>query len=62
MTENPKSLRVFDGAVAKVQIQWEPRDVWIGLFWRHTDVCWHFYICVLPLVPIHVTVLRKEHR
>lgn len=59
MTENPKSIRLVDRRRLKVQIQWEPRDLWIGVFWRKTDLCLHIYICLLPLVPIHICRLRK---
>lgn len=55
-------IRLFDGRRVKVNIQWEPRDLWVGLFWRvnrHDGYnIWHFYLCILPMIPIHVTVLR----
>jgi hypothetical protein len=38
-----------------VQFQWEPRDLWIGVFWRRTEIALHLYICLLPMVPLHVT-------
>jgi hypothetical protein len=40
------------------QLQFEPRDIWIGVFWRRTPIALHFYICVVPLVPLHITVSR----
>lgn len=48
----PHSWRVV------AQLQWEPRDLWIGLFWRLSDGVLHVYICVVPLVPLHVTIGR----
>jgi hypothetical protein len=59
MSENPKAWRVFNGTRTKVQIQWEPRDMWIGVFWRKTELCFHLYVCILPLLPIHITTLLK---
>ena len=55
-------MRIFNGTWMKVQIQFEPRDLWIGLFWRPTELCWHFYLCIVPLLPLHVTVLKRYFR
>lgn len=60
-----------------VQIQWEPRDLWVGVFWQfhrwHAQITgsdnkhgtyiarpWslHVYLCIVPLLPIHVYVER----
>ncbi len=46
----------------KAQVQFEPRDLWVGLFWRETDLCWHFYLCVVPVLPLHVTILKRAWR
>lgn len=43
-----------------VQFQWEPRDVWVGLFWRRTEIALHLYICLLPFVPLHITIARPR--
>lgn len=45
------------------QVQFEPRDWWIGLFWRWIDrvpgvQILHLYICLVPLLPVHLTVGR----
>jgi len=56
----PKHWRVFDGKRCKVQFQFDPRDAWLGLFWRKTAWCWHLYICLLPFVPLHITILRRH--
>lgn len=43
------------------QFQFEPRDVWIGLFWRKSPAAWpiyHLYVCFVPCVPLHITVSR----
>lgn len=56
--KDPPHWRLVDRPDLKVQIQWEPRDVWIGLFWRKTGIALHFYICILPMVPLHITVKR----
>lgn len=63
--EMPRKLRLFDGRSVKVQIQWEPRNLWIGLFWRVNDHgdgsrFLHLYICILPLLLLHITIARGE--
>lgn len=45
------------------QFQLEIRDVWIGIFWRKSEMSaklpiWHLYICLLPCVPLHITWSR----
>lgn len=58
--------RLINRPRLKVQFQFEPRDVWVGLFWRVTHhykvgiAIVHLYICLLPLLPIHVSVLRER--
>jgi hypothetical protein len=40
-----------------VKILWEPRDLWIGLYWT-TNNEWAtsriFFICLLPCLPIRI--------
>lgn len=45
----------------KVKLLWEPRDLWIGLYW--TRITAHhpsadgmaFYICLIPCLPLKVS-------
>ena len=57
---DPPHWRFYDGPTCKMQLQWEPRDLWVGLFWRRSDIAWHIYVCLLPCVPVHITRLRGE--
>lgn len=60
-----------------IQAQWEPRNLWIGVFWRlekwkaeitgsdakhgrYIACPWslHIYVCVLPMLPLHVYIER----
>lgn len=61
-SERERSLRIIDRRFLKAQFQFEPRDLWIGLFWRQTEMSWHFYICIVPLLPLHITFMRKVNR
>lgn len=49
-------LRFIDRKNIKAQFQFEPGDLFIGFFWRRTDIALHLYLCIIPLVPLHVTV------
>ena len=55
-----RAWRVCDGAMLKAQFQFEPRDLWVGVFWRRTKLCLHVYICVLPLLPLHITLTTSK--
>jgi len=52
----------------KAQFQFEPRDLWIGLFWRINRempapfYTLHFYICIIPIIPLHITILKRSDR
>jgi len=43
----------------KVRIEFEPRDLWVGAYWKHKRLGMlrklDIYICVLPVLPIHLT-------
>lgn len=56
----PPHWRIVDRPTLKVQFQWELRDLWVGLFWRKTQIALHLYVCIVPCVPLHVTILRKQ--
>ena len=35
----------------RVTIRFEPRDLWIGLFWDRRPDGLHFYVCPVPCIP-----------
>ena len=41
-----------------VQLQVEPKDIWIGCFWERTEIALHIYVCLVPMVPLHITIAR----
>lgn len=49
------------GAV-KVRLHFEPRDCWVGVYWDHNDLTNEVYICVLPLLPLHISWPREWWR
>lgn len=60
----PARWRIVDAPRCKVQFQFEPRDLWVGLFWRVNRHPFfstlHLYICVVPTVPLHISILRHS--
>lgn len=45
-------------ASGRVALLWEPRDLWIGLYWtpRHAGEGWwvDLYLCLLPCLPLRI--------
>jgi hypothetical protein len=43
-----------------IKLLWEPRDLWIGLFWAKSDL-YHrmWYICFIPCLPIRIHFKRS---
>ena len=56
MMDEPRHWRIVDRPRLRVQFQLELRDWWVGVFWRRTDIALHLYVCIVPLIPLHVTI------
>jgi len=67
--------QLFHWPVAGRRMDWEilyePRDLWIGVFWdKRTgepgkpwmahDRFWHVYVCLLPCLPWHIWWYANE--
>ncbi len=39
-----------------IRVIWklEPRDMWIGLYWKRYPKAIDLYLCVLPMLPLNV--------
>ena len=42
----------------RIKLEFEPRDLWIGIYWRYDHAYYnmrHLFICLIPCLPIHIT-------
>lgn len=47
----------------KLSVTFEPRDLWVGVFWQrkdHIDLTYSYqiYICFVPCLPIVLTIKK----
>lgn len=41
-------------------VLFEPRDLWIGVFWdKAFDGTYDVYVCILPMLPIYFTIIYR---
>lgn len=36
-----------------LQLEWNPRDCWIGVYWQREGNCVDVWICIIPMLPLH---------
>ena len=53
--------RLYAGDFVRINLQFEFRDLWFGLFWRTTEIGLHLYICLIPTMPLHITIANAEY-
>lgn len=57
-----KEKKLFGHNLWSIWIMWEPRDMWVGVFWRTKDhPQWRqritdIYLCLIPCIPIRLSV------
>ena len=47
---------MFGGTTIQMRLFIEPRDIWIGLYWKRYPRAIDLYFCVLPCVSLNVYV------
>lgn len=55
-----RKLKLFGGSRVASWLLFEPRDLWIGVYWKKDCTHGHVYICLIPMLPILVTWLRRR--
>lgn len=52
-----------------IRLEFKPRDMWVGAYVSHYDIDedqfphkrrWELWICILPMLPIHLSWLRED--
>ncbi len=38
------------------QVIFEPRDIWVGVYWKRWPKAVEFYVCLVPMVPLRIYV------
>lgn len=44
----------------KITLELVPQDLWIGLFWRKSVDRFDLWICLVPCIPIHYSVVSNK--
>lgn len=44
-----------------VTLEFKLADLWIGLFWKRQVQTLHIWICLLPALPLHITIRKGAH-
>lgn len=44
------------------RFEWRPRDLWIGGYWERRGDGLHIWLCLVPMLPLHITRLLPEQR
>lgn len=56
-----------DGFSWRLALEWKVEDCWVGVFWKRAEILvWpmrqasevSIWICLLPCLPIHITLRR----
>jgi len=39
-----------------IDFEWDPHDLWIGVFWKRKENHVDVWICFVPCLPLHVVI------
>lgn len=48
----PRFLTLIDRPGFGLSVLFEPRDLWVGVYWTKTVWTFTVYICIIPMLPI----------
>lgn len=46
----------------RARFEFEPRDLWVGVYWDRSPTHWHVYLTAVPCLPLHVSWRRPPPR
>ena len=44
----------------EAEIRFEPRDIWVGVYWKAFPSAVEFYVCLVPMLPIYLYAQRYQ--
>lgn len=44
----------------RVRVAFEPRDLWVGVYWDRKVDGVHVYVCAVPCIVVHFKPRRKR--
>lgn len=53
---------MFNYLCDRLELLWEPRDLWVGVYWDMSDSHYDIYLALVPLVILHWNGLRVVSR
>lgn len=53
---------VADEPKAHVQLMFEPRDLWLGIYWTPSPDRLEVYLCIVPMFPLKLTARLSKRR
>lgn len=52
-----KKLKWWDHTMhVHARFEWKLADFWVGVFWKRAATSTDIWICLLPCVPLHITI------
>lgn len=43
-----------------INLELKPQDCWIGVFWKKELYLLHIWICIIPVLPIHIMLFKSN--
>lgn len=63
MLRGPVTIRKLMGRGGQHISMWllfEPRDLWVGIYWKLDCTHGYIYVCMVPMLPLQITWVRKR--
>lgn len=52
-------MKSHDWILKSISIRFDPRDIWLGVFWDRRPGELRMYVCIVPLFPV-LFVFKEE--
>ena len=55
-----KKWRYKSRKMRRLQLEWKPQDLWVGVYYTNSAYQFDVWICLLPCLPIHWAHVHKQ--